>query len=382
MRPLVYLYLVALCSADRRLVVPEIVHQTYDYRQPNFFMYLSFMCVQHFMKPKRHILWVNDEGRYNKGFWEGWKSKAAPGSWESSLAKLIDSGKIEAKFLAYPIHPPGNDSTFVSNKAHRSDFVRMNALATMGGMYLDTDAFPVQSLDELRVHNFTLSFDNIVNPDTSAPKRLNNGVLLAAPGAAFLRVWMQAYSTFDPTSFEYHSSTLPYHLATQYPDLVHVEWSRISPISFGFQTSSAAAALACGLYSPTQRSIWYPRYDPRVKRFTFASSSPDLELFRALSQKLVLHLTMSQVRGLCMMRKTLNGPADLTKMPSLLGSVFRLAALGEDTFDYGALEKASDAAKDEAWTTCRNLLGMHTPPDLGDSARQQYVSSSTSTSRP
>ena len=334
------------------------------------------MCVQHFMKPKRHILWVNDEGRYNKGFWEGWKNKAAAGSWEANLAKIIDSGKIEAKFLSYPVHPPGNDSTFVSNKAHRSDFVRMNALKSVGGIYLDTDAFPVQSLDELRSHNFTLSFDNIVNPDPLAPKRLNNGVLLSAPDAAFLRVWMRAYATFDPTSFEFHSSTLPFTLATQYPDLVHIEMSRISPISFGFQTSAAAAALTCGLYSPSQRYIWHPRWDPKAKKFSFAGTSPDYELYRALRRKLVLHLTLSQVRGLCFMRKTLGGPADLAKMPSLLGSVFRQAISGgEDAFDYSALERADDAAKEEAWASCRNQLGMHTPPDLGDRSRQQYVAS-------
>jgi len=334
------------------------------------------MCVQQFIKPKRHILWVNDEGRYNKGLWDSWKSKATPGSWEANLAKLIDSGIIETKFLSYPIHPPGNQSTFVSNKAHRSDFVRMNALREFGGIYLDTDAFAVRPLSELRIHNFTLSFDNIVNPDPSAPKRLNNGVLLSTPDSAFLRVWTRAYASFDPTSFDFHSSTLPYHLATQYPDLVHVEMSRISPISFGFQTLVAAAALSCGIFSPSKQYIWYPRWDSRAKKFTFSSTFPDYELYRALNQKLVFHLTMSQVRGLCMMRKTLGGPADLSKLPSLLGSVFRTAISGADTFDYEALATASDGVKEESWTACRNLLGMHTPfPDVGDksSSRQQYM---------
>lgn len=35
-----------------------------------------------------------------------------------------------------------------------------------GGIYLDTDAFAIQSLDCLRdVHSFVMSFDNIVNED-------------------------------------------------------------------------------------------------------------------------------------------------------------------------------------------------------------------------
>jgi Glycosyltransferase sugar-binding region containing DXD motif len=368
--------LVLLYRAAGVLVVPSVVHQTYDYRQPNFFMYLSFMCVQQFLKPERHILWVNDEGRYNRGFWDGWKSKAAAGSWESKLAKLIDGGKIEIKFMPYPVHPPGNDTTFVSNKAHRSDFVRMNALKAMGGIYLDTDAFVIKSLDELRAHNFTLSFDNIVNTDTTLPKRLNNGVLLSAPDASFLRIWMKNYASFNPASFDYHSSTLPFQLATQFPDLVHLEMWRISPISYGFQTSVAAAAMTCGIVSPIEGFMWYPRWDSGSKKFTYSGTAPDRHLFRALDAKLVLHMTMSQVRGLCMMRKTLSSPADLQKMPSLLGRVFRTAALGSDEFDYSALVRASDAVKDESWAACRSMLGMHSPPpDPSDASRQQYLGS-------
>ena len=59
----------------------------------------------------------------------------------------------------------------MSNKAHRSDFVRMDVLLRMGGMYLDTDAFPMDSLTELRRFNFSLGFDNIV-ADANAPKVL------------------------------------------------------------------------------------------------------------------------------------------------------------------------------------------------------------------
>jgi alpha-N-acetylglucosamine transferase len=114
-----------------------------------------------------------------------------------------------------------------------------------GGIYLDTDAFPTHSLDSLRIHPFTLSFDNIINQDPAEPKRLNNGVFLSEPNAAFLNLWEKEYANFDPTSFAHHSSNVPYILATQFPDLIHVEFSRISPISYGFQTAEAAAGLTC-----------------------------------------------------------------------------------------------------------------------------------------
>ena len=287
---------VSLLNAEQYYVVPNIVHQTYDYQSPNFFMYMSIKCVQYFIKPLRHVLWVNDEGKYRKNHWESWQSKTVEGTWEHDFVGLLKSGKIETVPLTYPMHPPGNESVFVSNKAHRSDFVRMSVLLKEGGVYLDTDAFPTKSLDELRIHNFTLAFDNIVNPDKNAPKRLNNGVIFSVPNAPFLRIWTSTYSSFDPSSWDYHSSIVPFQLATEYPDLVHIEMSRISPLSYGFQTSAAAAALTCGIYMSSERAVWHPRYDAVTKRYTFAGTSPDTSFYNSLGRKLILHLTMSAVR--------------------------------------------------------------------------------------
>ena len=206
----------------------------------------------------------------------------------------------------------------------------MDVLLRMGGMYLDTDAFPVDSLTELRRFNFSLGFDNIV-ADANAPKKLNNGVILSAPDAPFLRVWSSSYADFDPTSWDYHSSVLPWKLAAANPDLIHVEMSRLSPISYGFHTASAAAALTCGILVQTQQpqysdvdgsrssnsnsssrcggpgwrelaghtftAVWYPRWCKEKHAWTFEGTAPDPHLFNALSQKMVLHLTMSAVRG-------------------------------------------------------------------------------------
>lgn len=287
------------------LIVPKIVHQIYDYQSPNFFLYLSLVCAQRYIQPDRHILWVNDEGRYRRGHWQSWQQKATdPVSWEYNLTQLIKHGKIEVKFLTFPFHPPGNTSTFAPNKAHRSDFVRLEALTTIGGIYLDTDAFAINNMRELRILNFTMSFDNIVNPDQTAPKRLNNGVMLAAPQSLFLHLWAKKYASFNPESFDFDSSVVPYNLMTQYPDLIHLEMSRIAPMSFAFQTARIAEALTCGLYvpptysatgQPTRRgAIWAPRYDG--KAYTYADTRPDAYMYDAMERKFVLHLTMSQVR--------------------------------------------------------------------------------------
>ena len=289
------------------LIVPSVVHQIYDYQNPNFFLYLSLICVQRYIRPERHILWVNDEGRYRKGHWQSWQNNAnnqVTKTWEFDLTELIRQNKIEVKFLTFPMHPPGNSSTYAPNKAHRSDFVRLEALTTIGGIYLDTDAFVINNLAELRQHNFTMSFDNIVNPDKSAPKRLNNGVMLAAPQSQFLHLWAKKYAQFNPESFDFDSSVVPYNLMTQYPDLIHLEMSRIAPMSFAFQTARIAEILTCGLYVPPvsnkeaslsrRGAIWAPKWDG--KSHSFENTQPDEYAYTAMEKKFVLHLTMSQVR--------------------------------------------------------------------------------------
>ena len=360
MRPVVFLialFYIPISVTATSFSVPCVVHQIYDYQTPNYFLYLSLMAVHRYIRPERHILWVNDEGRYRKSHWDSWQQKAQPLSWEANLTAMFRSKQIEVQLLPFPLNPPGNASILVSNKAHRSDFVRMDVLLRMGGMYLDTDAFPVDSLTELRRFNFSLGFDNIV-ADANAPKvpnsartflfpchslthsltylltpprssqKLNNGVILSAPNAPFLRVWSSSYADFDPTSWDYHSSVLPWKLAAANPDLIHVEMSRLSPISYGFQTATAAAALTCGILVQTQLphsdiggdgsngnssrcggpgwrelaghtfyAIWYPRWCKEKHAWTFEGTAPDPDLFNALSQKMVLHLTMSAVRG-------------------------------------------------------------------------------------
>ena len=181
-------------------------------------------------------------------------------------------------------------------------FSLCNFSLLIGGIYLDTDAYPIAPLDSLRVHEFTMTFDNIVNPDRAAPKRLNNGVIATTASSPFLDKWITEYQSFDPSSWAKHSSEIPYSLATLHPDLIHIEWSRMSPISFGFQTSEAAVALTCGIYDARNQSIIYPRWNTQKRIYNFDSDTvleqdiPNHRLFQMLTRKLVLHLTMTGAR--------------------------------------------------------------------------------------
>ena len=162
-----------------------------------------------------------------------------------------------------------------------------------GGIYLDTDVFPIHPMDSLRVHEFTMSFDNVINPDKNAPKRLCNGVFLSAPDSLLLAKWTDAYAQFNPHSWDEQSSIVPFQLATQFPDLIDIEWSRLSPISYAFQTADAAAALTCGIFDPISASVLIPTWD---KGYSFKNSVPNKKFFHAMNRKLVLHLTMTAAR--------------------------------------------------------------------------------------
>ena len=356
-------------------VVPNIVHQVYDYQSPSFFLYLSLQCVQRYIQPSKHILWVNDEGRFRKNQFIGFieKNDYPVDSWEKNFTKLFRDNKIEYKFITFPLNPPGSNITQVSNKAHRSDFVRMKVLSEMGGIYIDTDAFPIRSIEPLRVHEFTLAYDNII--DDTKPKRLNNGVILSAPNAEFLSVWSSTYYNFDPQSFDHHSSIVPFKLAMEYPDLIHVEMSRISPISFAFHTSVLATALTCGIYSPNDGSILHPIWNISKRVYTFENVIPDKYMYQQLIKKYILHLTMSQVRGVCMMRKQLSSIPDLHLMPSFLGSIFRKAVFDADTFDYNKLINGSNEDKMNAWNQCRTNMGIFSIPDINAEKLQSMQTS-------
>lgn len=100
---------------DEILIVPNIVHQVYDYQSPSFFLYLSLQCVQRYIKPTQHILWVNDEGRFRKNQFIGFieKNDHPMNSWERNFTNLFRDNKIEYKFITFPLNPPGNNDTYI-----------------------------------------------------------------------------------------------------------------------------------------------------------------------------------------------------------------------------------------------------------------------------
>jgi hypothetical protein len=315
--------------------------------------------------PDRHILWVNGEGQKHKQNWEKWQREGKE-PWEREFAEFVKNGTIEAQLVTFPVYPPNNNSTYVTDKVHRSDFQRMKVLQEYGGIYLDCDVLVLQSVNELRKYHFVTTGDNYVNPDKNAvnARRLNTGIILSEPHARFMTSWLSAYD-YDRSKYtwEHHASVTPYTLMLEYPDLIHIETHRLSPVSYGLMTSEAAAALTCGILVPSVKGIWYPTAK-QGSQHTFYDE-PDTYLLSVLEEKLMIHLTMSQVPKICMLRKWLGGPQDFSFMPSWLGGIFRRIAYGVDGYDYEvneAMYREKNVGKAlKLWDECRMQLGMSTP---------------------
>ena len=101
----------------------------------------------------------------------------------------------------------------VANAAHRSDLMRIDVLEEHGGIYVDHDAFVLRSLSQLRRCTGTgvrAGYEYF----SRDRHKLNNGVLLARPGARFLSLWREAYSKdFRPSEWDYNSCVVPFQLA-------------------------------------------------------------------------------------------------------------------------------------------------------------------------
>lgn len=109
--------------------------------------------------------------------------------------------------------------------AHHSDFVRLERLLIHGGVYADMDTLFVRPMpDRLFEHRFVMGHEGVVSrPDGTIQPSLCNALLMAEPGAAFGRVWLEAMREAFDGSWSNHSTQLPHRLATTHPDLVHLE---------------------------------------------------------------------------------------------------------------------------------------------------------------
>ena len=81
---------------------------------------------------------------------------------------------------------------------HQADVVRLRALVEHGGIYLDADVFVHRDFDDLLGHAAVLAFMG----EGDRTIGLGNAVILAEPGAAFLRRWLADYRSFASRGYD------------------------------------------------------------------------------------------------------------------------------------------------------------------------------------
>ena len=110
--------------------------------------------------------------------------------------------------------------------AHAADFIRLEKLLDQGGIYADMDTVFVNPIpNALHEKSFVLGRENdVVDPVTGqASPSLCNAFIMAERNAPFGRLWLDAQNQEFDGSWSRHSTLLPYKLAQQHPDLIHIE---------------------------------------------------------------------------------------------------------------------------------------------------------------
>lgn len=110
----------------------------------------------------------------------------------------------EVKGLLTLVPLPPRDADMPTHFAHQADIIRLDALYEQGGIYLDLDTITVDSFDPLLQHPFTLGVQGRTRLDG-----LCNAVMLAAPGNAYIKDWLDSYDRFSDV-WDLFSVRLPY----------------------------------------------------------------------------------------------------------------------------------------------------------------------------
>lgn len=112
--------------------------------------------------------------------------------------------------------------------SHVADVLRLDVIGREGGIYLDMDVIALRPFDNL-LHS---EKDVILGHEGGDRNGLCNAIILSRKGASFIRRWIESYSTFSRSEWNYHSVILPKKLSRQHPD----EICALSPDVFFWPT--------------------------------------------------------------------------------------------------------------------------------------------------
>ena len=193
-------------AASGTATIPNTVHQIWlGGGELKWEYLLSMLAIRFILRPERFILHYDTQ-----------PSESPQWTCACSLA--------ECKRTIAPRRVFGKK---LSRVQHQSDVLRLDILAEHGGVYLDHDAFVLkpEALHRLRGCAAPLIAGHQmeqVRTNATVERRMNNGVMLAAPNATMLHLWRESYRGYRGGSWDFNSCELPLLLHEADPALAHL----------------------------------------------------------------------------------------------------------------------------------------------------------------
>ena len=184
-------------------IVPNIVHYVWlGKRRLGFFAYLSVMSALHVLKAD--AVYIHGDYEPEGDLWQE--------------VKLDTHVKFIIRKFPFALY----GQPIVKFASHASDFLRGDLLLRYGGVYADWDVIFVKEMPSiLRRYNTTANVDW---PHTGAfPDVFNLGVLISAPGAPFLRYFLESYRWYLDAHWSYNAIHMPYKVYEKVPWSLNVD---------------------------------------------------------------------------------------------------------------------------------------------------------------
>ena len=183
-----------------QFVVPNIVHYVwFGVDEPfRFHHWLSIRSADMVLKPE--VIMFHCQSKPVGRFW-------------SNITRSIRSLKV-----VHYLPPTTVLGREITRPEHQVNVASLEILISQGGVYLEPDVLVLRDLTPLRRYSCTMGVEYHGNPG-----RLNNGVILAAPGAMFLTYWYGTYQNITKSEQDEHSARVPYNLQKLFPRDIHVE---------------------------------------------------------------------------------------------------------------------------------------------------------------
>ena len=135
------------------------------------------------------------------------------GPWWELSRPLVTLKRIETPTEIY-----GNPLLHV---AHRAGVTRLRVLLEHGGIYLDADVLVHRSFDDLMNYSAVMGIEG-----KDQVQGLADAVILAEPGAPFIRTWLESYKSFRSKGRdEYwaeHAVWMPARISQEQPDDIYI----------------------------------------------------------------------------------------------------------------------------------------------------------------